>query len=67
MPNYTVELDFRATFQIELETESPSEAYKLANQILQDGDDIDDGKLLIDRVDSFQVMDEKMQFVECKF
>ena len=64
---YTVELDFRATFQVELEADSPAEAYKRANKILHDGEDLDFGKVLIDRVDSFQVMDERMQPVEVKF
>ena len=64
---YTVELDFRATFQIELEADSPTGAYKQANKILNEGDDLDFGRVLVDRVDSFQVMDERMKPVEVKF
>ena len=57
---YTVELDFRATFQIELKRDSPQAAYKAASEILQDGRDLDYGRLIVDRIDSFQVLDSSL-------
>jgi hypothetical protein len=56
MPKYTVELDYRGTYQTEIDASSPAEAYQWAKRELEANDG--DGDLSVDRVDSFQVFDE---------
>lgn len=61
MPKYTVELDYRGTYQTEIDASSPREAYEWAKRELVANDG--DGDLALDRIDSFQVYDES--FMPC--
>lgn len=62
MPKYTVELDYRGTYQTEIDASSAQEAYEWAKRELQNNDG--DGDLSVDRIDSFQVFDERFEICE---
>lgn len=57
---FTVELDFSAMFQIDVEAIDAREAYDKAVRMLN-GEEIDQGSCSIRKIESFQVYDERMQ------